>query len=141
MNVVIFEMGEVNHAQEEPRAVAPLALGHAGHLQPEFDVVPHGQPRKQSEFLEQQDAVGARTQDGFAIDDYFPRCRPVKPGQKMKKRRFAAARRSDDADEFALFDLKIDILQGRSKRSSRIGVATKNSVQSDAFFSRWRWRP
>src|SRR6266853_760403 len=52
----------------------------------------------------------------------------------MKQRRFSAARRPDDADEFTLLDFEIDILQSGRERAPRICIASENSAQGDAFF-------
>ena len=68
----------------------PLRLAKAFHLHAEFNVLPDGEPWKQSQLLEDQDAVGARSLDGFAIDKHLPRSLLMQSRDQVQKSRLAA---------------------------------------------------
>src|SRR5208337_4206258 len=69
-----------------------FALGFADifHLEAELDVAANCQPGKQSEFLENQDAVSSRATDGSAIDQNSSRGRRVQTGDQVQESRLAA---------------------------------------------------
>ena len=120
VNVVIFKMRKVNHAEVLSGAIAPLISRNAAHFQTEFHVLPHRQPGEQAQFLEEQNSVRAGALHGFAINSNFSRGGSIKARQQVQECRFSAARRPYDADEFALLDFEIDVLQGRGEGSPRI---------------------
>ncbi len=87
MNVVIFKMRKMNHAQENAGHVSLRScLRDAGHFQSEFHVLPDVQPGKESQFLKKQNSIRARTFYGAAVHDNFSSSGPVQARDQMQQR-------------------------------------------------------
>ena len=65
----IFETGKTDHTDQPIDNLLTLDRRHPLALQPVPDVVAHGEPRKQSIFLKDNAAIGARTGDRRAVND------------------------------------------------------------------------
>src|SRR5262247_3323841 len=68
-------------------------------LQPDLDILQHGEPRKQSEGLEHQRDVTNRALHPFAPDRDNPPGRRHQSGNDSQQRRFSAARPSQQRDD------------------------------------------
>ena len=98
-------------------SIRPLRLGRrdARHLQAEADVVAHGHVREERVRLEDGvDAAPVRRQrvDALVADVDLAARRVDEPADQVQRRRLAAARRPEQAEELALGDLEI----GRPQR-------------------------
>ncbi len=90
------------------------AFGHAGDLEAEGDVVVHGHVREQRVGLEDHaDIALVRLQRALvlAVDDERAAGRRFEAGDHAQDGRLAAARRSEEGDEFALLDVHVEVLE------------------------------
>src|SRR5207247_1523748 len=76
------------------------------------DVLPHGHPRKEGEVLEHHAAVAARAGDGRVVDAHVAGGGLFETRDDPQQGRLAAAGRADQADELALVDEQVDMVQG-----------------------------
>ncbi len=109
---------EADQAQLLHRRAAALGRGDATHPKAEFDVLGHVEPRHQGVFLEHHAAIGARSDHRFAVELDRSVRRRQKARDAGKKRRLAAAGRSDRDNEIAVGHRKIDV----GKRLDRAGL-------------------
>jgi len=79
-------------------------------------VVQHGFPRKHRfrVLLKHDHHFGTRARDRLAIETHRSGGRLRQPRHDVQQRRFAAARRADQGDEFALPDRKADVPKRRA---------------------------
>ena len=70
-----------------------------------------GQPGEQGIFLEHDAAVDPGTGDRPAVDQQRPGAGPQEAAEQIQQRAFAAAGRADDADELALADIEIYLIE------------------------------
>src|SRR5882724_912738 len=71
MWMVLFELGEMNEIQVVAGLLTPLFRVYAFLPQAKFDVFPRREPRKKSQLLEQEDAVGTGSLHFAAINPDF----------------------------------------------------------------------
>src|SRR5262245_56014569 len=85
-------------------------------LHAKLHVVQHGFPRKDRfrVLLEHEHHLGTRARDRLAVEAHRSGGRLRQPRHDVQQRRFAAARRADHGDEFALADRKADALKRRA---------------------------
>src|SRR6267378_4399533 len=113
MRMVFFELGEVNEIQVVAGLRAPLFPVHPFLPQAKFDVLPRCEPRKKSQLLEQQYAVGTGFFHFAAVDPDFSGRGAIEASDEMKQCGLAAPGRSDDAQEFSRENFEIDIFESR----------------------------
>ena len=98
------------HTPFPRRGVETIAGGSVS--QPEFNVAPHGVPRKQRVVLEHHAPLGAGACNRPAVDGHGSGRRQLQAGQHIEHRCLAAARRPDDDEELALRDRQVAVLDG-----------------------------
>ena len=81
-------------------------------LEREVDVLHQVPPGQQVRVLEDHADLRARPLDRRAIEDDLAAGQLVQAGHPPEQRALAAAGRPDDADELALLDIEVDVLQG-----------------------------
>src|SRR5439155_306904 len=86
--------------------------GIAADLQPERYVLPDRHPGKERVFLEHHGAGGIGLLDRLAKGKDLPRAGPRESGDGVEEGGFAAARRSEQADELARRHLEVNPVQG-----------------------------
>jgi hypothetical protein len=84
---------------------------HALDFQAEGDVLFHRHPRKQRVFLEHHAALRTGAGHQLAVGGDGAGRRQRKAGDGIQQRRLAAAGRTEQADELALRDVEVDVLQ------------------------------
>src|SRR5690606_22651274 len=89
------------------RLVRPAALHREG------DVREHREPRHERVALEDDAALERGPGHLAAVHDHRAFARLVEPGEDVEDGRLAAARVADDADELALLEVEVDLLEDR----------------------------
>src|SRR5262249_20760974 len=117
-------------APARPPASARVALAHAGEHQRQMDVAGNGAPRKQRRLLEYE-AERLFSRPVHVVGRLWPidrsgrwRC---EPGDQFEQRRFSAARGTQQADELARPDIKIDA----SQRGRAVGKRLRNAAEAE----------
>jgi hypothetical protein len=113
MRMVFLELSETNEIQVVAGLRAPLFPVYAFLPQAKFNVLPGCEPRKESQFLEQEYAVGAGFFHFAAIKPDFSSRGVIEPSDEMKQCGLAAPGRSDDAQEFSRENFETNIFQSR----------------------------
>src|SRR5262249_33472478 len=109
--MVVLESLEADELQELHRALSFGGTDPARDLAPNDRVGEHGAPRQKIVALEQEAAIAARAAHRASVERHFARAGSFEAGDDAQKRGLAAARRTDDRDELAALDRKIDVLQ------------------------------
>ena len=106
----IEERAETDPLQQLDRVGRGRAVGAAVDVEQQAGVGANGPPREQTGVLRHDGdlLVPPRLDRRLAIDQCVARGRRLEPGDDAQKRRLAAARRADDADERALLDVEVD---------------------------------
>src|SRR5215469_195861 len=99
MSVAVFELPEMHQSQIVPNFLLALRLGNDLHLHPELDVLGHGQPWKQAEFLENKNAVRTGTLNRLFIRQNLARSRFLEARDQVKQRGFSTTGRTDNAEK------------------------------------------
>src|SRR6476469_4229019 len=104
------ELDELEHLLDLGRTPFPAP---AGKLERQGDVLGNGAPVVENGVLEDDAVVtiDPRLTGGLAVYERRSRGRLDQVADDSQERRLAAARRSDQGDELALFDLQVDRLQ------------------------------
>src|SRR5437764_14568618 len=93
-------------------------------VQPEHQILLHGEPGKHRALLRDDDAVAARTTAHGAVDRHAAVVRAIETRNDVEERRLTAARRSDQCDEFTLVDREIDAREDpQGTLVGRVGLA------------------
>src|SRR4029077_14258782 len=111
MDVAVLELREMDKTQIVLHLLFALGFSHVLHLHAELDVAADRQPGKQSELLEDQDAIGPRTIHRRAIHQNFPGGLWMQPRDQVQQRGLAASRRTDDAKKLSRLHFKIDFVE------------------------------
>src|SRR5258706_15572942 len=127
MSVAVFELREMHQAQVITGLLFPLRLADALHLHAELNVLADGEPGKEAEFLENQDAVSAWSLNAFAVDQDLAGSLLVQASDQVQQRRFAAAGRTDYAEELSGLYLEIDVVEGEQAFAA-LGAVTQADV-------------
>src|ERR1700726_3213366 len=98
MGVTILKLPEMHEAQIVTGLLFPLRLADPLHLHSELDVLADGDPGKEAQVLENQDAVRARTLDRLAVHKYLTRSLWLQSGNQMQQGGLAASGRSHHAE-------------------------------------------
>lgn len=118
VRIPIGEFAQVHRFNLLHRERLALLPGHPLLLEAKGDVVQHGKPGKQRMLLKHNDAVRPRGVARLAVHRNFALLGLLQPGDQVKQRRFAAARRSKQRNEFAFADRQRNIVDG-GKRTAR----------------------
>ena len=86
-------------------------MGGINGIYGEINVVVGGEPGQQAVVLEHHHAIGSRFGDGVALEGDGAAGGSIKAGDHVEEGGFAAAGVSDQADEFALVDGKVDAVE------------------------------
>src|SRR5207248_7412875 len=105
-----FKFPKMHQAQVFASFRFPLLLRDALHSHPEFHVLPNGEPGKQTQFLEDENAVSARSLHILVIDQNIARGLAVKACNQMQESGFSAARGSNNTEKFTGANIQPDIL-------------------------------
>src|SRR5262249_40563327 len=106
-----FEAGKADKLDEFRHLARDLDFGRAGHAQSVSHVFEHGLPGEQPEMLEHHRDTGDRLGDPLGADPDIACIVRQETVDRAKKRGLAAARRTDDRDDLALADVKIDVTE------------------------------
>src|SRR5579863_1281470 len=101
MGIAIFELREMDQAQVVAGLLFPFSLAHALHFHAELDVVSNGEPGKKAEFLENKNAICARSLHWISVDQNFTRGLAMQSRNQMQQGGLAAARWTDDAKKLS----------------------------------------
>src|SRR5260370_12826727 len=111
MGITVPKLREMHEAQIVTGLRFPLRLADALHLHSELDVLADGEPGKKAQFLENQDAIGARPLDRLAVNQYLTRRWCMQSGNQMQEGGLAASRGPNDAEKLARPNLEIDVIK------------------------------
>src|SRR5260370_35732006 len=111
MGITVPKLREMHEAQIVTGLVFPLRPADALHLHSELDVLADGEPGEKAQFLENQDAVGARPLDRLAVNQYLTRSLCMQSGNQMQEGGLAASRGPHDAEKLARPNLEIDVIK------------------------------
>src|SRR5260370_4527590 len=124
MGITVHKPREMHQAQIVTCLRLPLRPANALHLHSELDVLADGEPGEKAQFLENQDAVGARPLDRLAVNQYLTRSLCMQSGNQMQEGGLAASRGPHDAEKLARPNLEIDVIK-RQKPLPALGPATR----------------
>jgi hypothetical protein len=108
----VFDLQQLGHPRH---FFVDGRLGHLADLQAELDVLAHAHGRVQRVGLEHHGDVailGAHAADVLVADHDRAAGDGLQAGDAVHQRGFAAARRADQDQEFAVLDRQFDVLQG-----------------------------
>ena len=111
VGVAIGKVFEADLTEQSQRPVPVGARVERAQLDLHEHVVERGAPVEQHGALEDDAQIGLRTIDDSAIDAHFAGARQVQARDQPQQGALAAARRSDDRQEFALPDRQVDALE------------------------------
>src|SRR5581483_2676440 len=112
VRIVILEPREAHELDELERALLVfLSVSTAAAFEAKEHVLQHRAPGQKAGVLEDHRAVHTGAFDLFSVEDYFAAGGLKQPVGDIDEGRFAAARRADDRDEFALVDRQIDVFE------------------------------
>src|SRR3954471_6046350 len=117
--VALLEALEAHHLDIALRAALLLLARQAELLEAIAHIGANGAPGKEREVLEDDAAVGTRTRDRRAFDADRPVFYGQEAADQIEQRRFTAARRPEQRDEFAHADLERNILQSEHLAPAR----------------------
>jgi hypothetical protein len=115
VRTLVPESLEVDELQERLGLGATLGLGHAVEPEGQLDVLGRGQPREQGGLLEHD-----RRAAGVELD--AAGTRPIETGDEVEKRRLAAPRGADHAQELTPVDGQRDALERQHAVAGRAVV-------------------
>src|SRR6266404_5259033 len=111
--MVRIGIGELFEADEphEFRDFVALLLEQAAGNQAGLNVVANGQPWEEIRILENQTSFGAGRVNGIASNEKLAGIWKIETSDEAKERRFAAAARANERDQFARRDRKIHAVE------------------------------
>lgn len=125
----MLEPTQAHHLHKVLYGGARLLLTLAAlQLQAVEDVVPDTPPRQQGRRLKDNGAIASRPFHLPTIETNAPAFKRNQAVDSIQERRFSAAARADDRDEFALLDLDVDVLDGNEV----LAVARRDVLDADA---------
>ena len=108
VGALLERFGKADPRQNLTRRLLALLGRHAAHGKAEADVLPNVQPGKERGLLEDQAALGRRSDDSLAMRVNCPRGWLLETRDEIKQSAFAAAGRPQKNDELAWLDLEVD---------------------------------
>src|SRR6266481_7771950 len=131
MRMVLFELGEMNEIQVVAGLLTPLFRVYAFLPQAKFDVFPRREPRKKSQLLEQEYAVGAGFFHFAAVNPDFSGRGAIESRDEMKQCGLTAPGRADDAQKFSRENFEIDIFESRQLAAMARREVTRHAIHAD----------
>jgi len=132
VRVRVFKTGQTYHldvARDNALALALLLLA-----QTKADVLAYVQPRENAVLLENENASRIGAAHGLALDQHFAKSRIDKSSHDVEQSGFSATARADQANEFAVRDLRIHFFQNiDDDRSDIVSGATATFSMSAVF--------
>src|SRR5262245_41112904 len=101
----------MNHLEEMQSSLFSFLSPHTCHPQAELHVFQNSQPREKSEFLEDNNPVGARPENRSPVHQGFAFVWRLQSSNDVEHRALAAARGSYDAKKFSLVHVKSYVLK------------------------------
>src|ERR1700722_6507099 len=101
MDIALFEFRQMHQPEIVTGFFLALGLRNTLHLHAEFNILADGEPGKKAVFLEDEDAVCARSLHGLAVNKNLPGRLRLQAGDEMQQSRLAATGGPDDAYELA----------------------------------------
>ena len=106
-------------------------------MDPDHDVLEHGQRREEREVLERppdaerRDAMGRQPEDRAAVEADVASVGRVEAAQAVEERRLAGAVRADEADDGAALDVEAEPVEGddAAEVNREIAHAQQGSLQ------------
>src|SRR5580693_3141097 len=112
-----LKTGEPNEGHETFGGGVTFLCRYPLQFEAKLDIVLHGAPRQQAEFLKHHGAIAAGPTDRLAAHEHLAGIRPRQPEQHVEERAFAAARRPDDREELALLYVDVEPAQRPHRRA------------------------
>ena len=117
--IAVGLVGELDHLEQLAGALLALALGRAAQLQRERDVAQHGALLEQAEVLEDHADGGAQLEQLLAgevgdiapVDEDLARRGALEQVDAAHERGLARARGTDDAEDVAVVDGQVDVVE------------------------------
>jgi hypothetical protein len=113
LRVSALKAVQAHHVEDLERPRAAFGRRHVAGLEPELDVVLHGQPGQQGKALEHHGHLGVGAADGPAGVQDAPPGGWDQPGHDAQQRALAAAAAPEDGDDLPNPHLHADITQDR----------------------------
>ena len=117
----MLETVQANLVEQLQGRLAPVGFCHSARFQSDFHVLLHGQPRIQGEGLKHDRRVRVDAALRLALIQHLAVRGRVQPGDHAQQRRFAAARRAEQAHKLAGEDFEAHILHG-SEQLGRLAI-------------------
>ncbi len=111
MDVALPEFRKMHQAQIVLHLLLALVFADVLHLHAELDVPANCQPRKQAEFLEDQDAIGSRPTHRRAIHQHLSRGLRTQARDQVQQRGLATSRRTDNAEKLSRLHFQADVVE------------------------------
>jgi hypothetical protein len=111
--VGVRETGEPDQLDEVLGMLARRAHRPALQLEAVDDVAHHGAPRQEIGLLEHHRPIASRSVDRAAVERERAAGDRKQAIDRVQERRFSAARRPDDREEFTLADVETDTIDGQ----------------------------
>src|SRR5205807_8804835 len=102
---------EADQVDRGERALAPLVRRDALRLEPDLDVLQHGEPGKQRKALEHHGDVAGRPVDAAARNGDVAAGRRHQAGNDAQEGRFPAARAAEQGDDLAVGEREVDVVE------------------------------
>jgi hypothetical protein len=107
-------IGETDKGKTLFGARRAILMEEALQAKTEFDILLHGQPgeKRGAGILKEHDALFSRSGDRLIAVEEFTGGRLFKAGKEIEKRAFAAAGGAEEAENFTVGDMEIDLVEG-----------------------------
>src|ERR1700712_715286 len=122
-----IEAVEADFVEKSKRGLCPSGAPNTAELQSELNVADDGLPRKERMILKDHPAIGAGSADGLAINEDLSSGGRHKSCDCSQQRRFSAPAGTEEADELAGANRKVDASNGMQS------IAAGAEVDIDGF--------
>ena len=126
--LVAVQAHQVDRAQ---RPLSPPRGGHPPGLQPDLNVLLHGEPGEQRERLEHHRGVAVGAYQPLAAEENLALGRCDQAGDAPQQGGLAAAAAAEQRDELALIDVQRDAIQHRHRLAVRAGERLAQRLHAD----------
>ena len=127
LRVGVLEAVQADQVDRGERAAAALLRGHALRLQPQFDILQHGEPGEEREGLEDHAHRRCRA---FLVRDEADRALvgSDQSGDRAQQRGLARARAAEQADHFVLEQGQVDIVENQQAAAPRLAITVADML-------------